>query len=137
MPRGIGMDTQQIDSAVEILRLCAELAGALAIALGVLLAFIGFLRALVHRHAAEFTDVRLTLGRYLALALEFQLAADILSTSVAPSWEAIGKLAATAVIRTGLNFFLTRELREAGHAVSEREEADPTGAGAPAGSPAG
>ncbi|MCC8407859.1 DUF1622 domain-containing protein [Mucilaginibacter sp. UR6-1] len=46
------------------------------------------------------------------MALEFQLGADILSTAVAPGWEEIGKLGAIAVIRTGLNFFLSRELAE-------------------------
>ena len=50
--------------------------------------------------------------RYLALALEFQLGADILSTAIAPSWEQIGKLGAIAVIRTALNYFLMREMSE-------------------------
>ncbi len=59
----------------------------------------------------EFTAIRLTLARYLALALEFQLAADILSTAIAPSWEQIGKLGAIAVIRTALNFFLSKEMQ--------------------------
>ncbi|RZK11946.1 MAG: DUF1622 domain-containing protein, partial [Hymenobacter sp.] len=49
---------------------------------------------------------------YLALALEFQLGADILSTAIAPSWEQIGKLGAIAVIRTALNFFLSKEMQE-------------------------
>ena len=80
------------------------------------------------RQAAAFTDVRLQLGRYLALALEFELGADILSTAVSPSWDEIGKLGAIAVIRTALNFFLTRELREAGHAVaSGASRTDPSG----------
>jgi uncharacterized membrane protein len=38
----------------------------------------------------------------------FQLDADILSTAIAPSWDQIDKLAAIAIIRTGLNFFLSR-----------------------------
>jgi uncharacterized membrane protein len=105
---------------VEWSRLGAELAGALIIVVGVVLALAGVVIALARQQAAAFTDIRLTLGRYLALALEFQLAADILSTSVAPSWDQIGKLAAIAVVRTALNYFLTRELREAGHAVSAR-----------------
>ena len=121
---------QAIRGIVEWLRLSAEVAGAVIIALGVLLALAGVVRALLDRQAAAFTDVRLTLGRYLALALEFQLGADILSTAVAPSWDQIGKLGAIAVIRTALNFFLTRELREAGHAVSAGREVT---AGAPAG----
>ncbi|WP_375136337.1 DUF1622 domain-containing protein [Azohydromonas australica] len=41
-----------------------------------------------------------------------QLAADIQSTSAAPTWERIGKLAAIAVIRTALNYFLSREMKD-------------------------
>ena len=55
-------------------------------------------------------EIRLKLGRWLALSLEFALAADILRTAVAPSWDEIGKLAAIAVLRTALNFFLQREI---------------------------
>jgi uncharacterized membrane protein len=60
-------------------------------------------------HDAKET-VRLRLGRWLALALEFLLAADILETAVAPTWEEIGQLAAIAALRTALNFFLQREI---------------------------
>ncbi len=56
--------------------------------------------------------VRLTLGKTLAIALEFLLAADILRTAVAPSWEDIGKLGAIAVLRTMLNYFLEREIKQ-------------------------
>ena len=54
--------------------------------------------------------VRLSLGRWLALGLEFALAADILRTAVAPTWRDIGQLAAIAVLRTGLNYSLEREI---------------------------
>jgi uncharacterized membrane protein len=114
---------ENVKAFVGWIRLAAEITGAAIIALGVVLALVGFLRALSLRQAVAYTDVRLTLGRYLALALEFQLGADILSTSIAPSWDQIGKLGAIAVIRTALNFFLTRELREAGHAVSAAQSA--------------
>ncbi len=43
--------------------------------------------------------------------LEFQLAADILRTAVAPSFEEIGQLAAVAAIRTALNYFLERDIK--------------------------
>jgi uncharacterized membrane protein len=55
-------------------------------------------------------EVRLSLGRWLALGLEFALAADILRTAVAPNWRDIGQLAAIAVLRTGLNYSLDREI---------------------------
>lgn len=58
--------------------------------------------------------LRLELGRSLALALEFLLGADILRTAVEPTWDEIARLAAIAAIRTGLNFFLQRELAAEG-----------------------
>lgn len=98
--------------AVSWLRLMVESVGALIIAVGIFAALYGFLKAFIGRHPDGFTPVRLTFARYLALGLEFQLAADILSTAVSPSWEQIGKLAAIAIIRTGLNFFLMKEMQE-------------------------
>jgi uncharacterized membrane protein len=56
------------------------------------------------------TDVRMGLARGLSLALEFQLAADIVGTAISPDWNQIGKLAAVAAIRTFLNVFLQREM---------------------------
>ena len=99
-------------SAVQWLKLCIEAAGALIIGLGVAAAALQFVRALVPPRVESYNGIRLTLARYLALALEFQLGADILSTAVAPSWDQIGKLGAIAVIRTLLNYFLTREMRD-------------------------
>lgn len=58
-------------------------------------------------------DVRLRLGRWLALALEFELGADILRTAIAPTWADIEQLAAIAAIRTALNYFLQREIDRA------------------------
>ena len=57
-------------------------------------------------------DLRLGLGRSLALSLEFLLAADILRTAIEPSWDEIARLAAIAAIRTALNYFLHREIAE-------------------------
>ncbi|WP_312162127.1 DUF1622 domain-containing protein [Phenylobacterium sp.] len=49
-------------------------------------------------------------ARWIVLALEFALAADIARTAIAPTWDDIGQLAAIAVIRTALNYFLERDL---------------------------
>lgn len=103
---------QLVIAAVNWIRLGVESVGAVVIGIGILMAMAGFLRGALRGDAGSFTQVRLMFARYLALGLEFQLAADILSTAVAPSWDQLGKLAAIAVIRTGLNYFLTRELRE-------------------------
>jgi uncharacterized membrane protein len=58
----------------------------------------------------RFNKIRLRFGMWLALALEFQLGADILSTTIAPSIDALGQLAIIAIIRTFLNYFLGKEL---------------------------
>jgi uncharacterized membrane protein len=56
--------------------------------------------------------VWLRFSRWLVAGLTIQLAADIIETALAPSWEDIGKLAAIAVIRTFLNYFLERDQSE-------------------------
>jgi len=101
-----------IRNAVQWLKLFVETMGALVVGLGVLIAAYLFIRALIPPQLESYNRIRLTLARYLALALEFQLGADILSTAIAPSWDQIGKLGAIAVIRTVLNYFLTREMQE-------------------------
>jgi uncharacterized membrane protein len=57
-------------------------------------------------------DVWLHYARWLVAGLSFQLASDILSTSLAPSWDELARLGIVAVIRTLLNFFLEKELSE-------------------------
>lgn len=99
--------------AVGYLELGIEGCAALIIAWGVLQAFALTLRAAMAPSDGRATEqIRLGLGRWLALALEFELAADILGTAVAPSWEDIGKVAAIIALRTALNFFLQREIKE-------------------------
>jgi len=111
------LSEEWLRGAVFLLVRLVEAAGAIVIFSG---AAVGFLRfawtALRTRQAERFTPVRLDVGRFLALGLEFQLASDLLRTAVAPTFEEIGKLAAVAAIRTALNYFLGREIR------AEREE---------------
>jgi uncharacterized membrane protein len=91
-----------------------EGAAALVIGLAAVQAVARALRAFLGRtqgHEGEGRDqIRLGLGRWLALGLEFELAADILRTAVAPTWNEIGQLAAIAALRTLLNFFLQKEI---------------------------
>jgi uncharacterized membrane protein len=102
----------QVRVAVEWLRLLVEALGAFVIALGIAIVVVGLVRHALHERTGSFTPIRLAFARYLTLALELQLAADVLSTSVAPTWDRIGKLAAIAVIRTALNYFLGKELKD-------------------------
>ena len=110
-PAEVGVE-EIVANLVLWLKLLIEAIGALVIGVGMTLASLRFIRGSFPPTVRDFTDARLTLARFLAIALEFQLGADILSTAVAPSWDAISKLAAIAIIRTALNYFLSREMQE-------------------------
>jgi uncharacterized membrane protein len=120
-----------LKTAVSLLVRLVESAGAVVIFVGAAIAFVRFLDAAVrHRHEPHrFVAVRLGLGRYLALGLEFQLAGDVLRTAVAPTMPEIAQLAAVAAIRTALNYFLGRELKaEQEQLAGERESSPPRAA---------
>ena len=97
-------------------KIAIEYFALLILALGIVRA-ISRLLAFKYRKQKRQTicSVRLDLGRFLILSLEFLLAADIAATAVSPSWEAIGKLAAISGIRTFLNYFLQKEVQELEH----------------------
>jgi uncharacterized membrane protein len=97
-------------TAVGYLRLVVEAIGAAVIGFGVLATTYRFVLTLVGFSDYSNNEVRLFLGRYLALGLEFQLGADILSTAVAPTLDDVILLGAIAAIRTALNYFLSQEM---------------------------
>lgn len=119
-----GLAEEWIQNVVQWLRLGVETTGAIVIGIGILVALWAFLRAMAARKPANFNAIRLGFARYLALALEFQLGADILSTAITPSWDAIARLAAIAIIRTALNFFLMREINEETKRAESENTAD-------------
>ena len=85
----------------------------LVIVVGTVEAFIDGLRVIFSgKSSHERRDVWLRYGRWLIAGLTFQLAADIIETSIRTSWESIAQLGAIAVIRTFLNYFLERDLVE-------------------------
>lgn len=114
---------QSLRDVVDVLVRLVEAAGALVIFIGAAFAAVRFVVTGARTRSAEaFVPVRLGLGRFLELGLEFQLASDVLRTAIAPSFREIGQLAAVAAIRTALNYFLGREIRE------EREQIEHGGA---------
>jgi uncharacterized membrane protein len=56
--------------------------------------------------------IRIKLGSYLVLALEFFIAGDIIKTVITPTWQSLGILGAIVVIRTILSYFLTKDLKK-------------------------
>jgi len=58
-------------------------------------------------------EVFIRFGVWLLLGLQFTLAADVLRSIVAPTWNQIGELGAIAAIRTFLNYFLEKDIQGA------------------------
>ncbi len=89
--------------------------GAVITVWGIAVSLVDFVRKEFSREQDRITaneSIRLKLGSYLVLALEFFIASDIVKTVVTPSWEGLGILGAIVVIRTILSFFLTRDLKK-------------------------
>ena len=100
------------------------------VAIGSAEAFFTGLRAAFPAPAhRRFREILVRYGRWLVAGLTFQLAADIVGTSISPSWQEVGQLGAIAVIRTFLNFFLERDLAELEVGARRRSGADSQGQG--------
>lgn len=85
----------------------------LVIVIGTIEAFIRGMRLFFSSSGHQRREVWLRYARWLIAGLTFQLAADIIETSITTGWQAVGRLGAIAVIRTFLNYFLDRDLAEA------------------------
>lgn len=86
-------------------------------------AFVRAAQAVVLRKNPLYHQIWLRYARWLVAALTFQLAADIIESALTPTWEDIGRLAAIAVIRTFLNYFLGRDLAEETEQVEKEQSA--------------
>lgn len=108
------------------LSLIVEMLAAIVVAVALVQFLVSYVRKMFRKKQyVHNAMIRARFGSSLAIVLELLLAADILQTAVAPTWDEIGKLAAIAAIRTALNYFLERELREIEKRVSEVPEVDP------------
>jgi uncharacterized membrane protein len=103
-----------------------EAAAALLIAIGAGEALFTMLRHFFFTRRTSIGIRKESWGRFgvwLLLGLEFELAADIVRTAIAPSWNDIGQLAAIAGIRTFLNYFLEKDIERYGEAVAAGADA--------------
>jgi uncharacterized membrane protein len=117
-----------VRDGVSVLVTVVEVCGAVIIAVGAIWAFIRAVAVAIRtRDPAAFVPVRLSLGQYLVLGLEFQLASDVLRTAISPSFNDIGQLAAIATIRTALNYFLSREIAEERRQLGVAPKSPPPG----------
>ena len=101
-----------VKQAIQVLARIAEGCAGVVIGYAIVRAAVTFVvdAMRVRSDAVPAESIRLNLGRGLALGLEFLLAADVLNTAIAPTWDQVALLAAIAAIRTFLNYFLQKEL---------------------------
>ena len=111
-----------LEVTVRVVSLTLEFAAVLCILVG----FVATLILLLKSRQKEFSPLRnrlrLKFGGWLVLALEFQLASDIIKTTIAPTYENLIQLGAIALIRTFLNYFLSKELNELPQLIKENIE---------------
>ena len=93
---------------------CVDIMALVVLFFGTAQAFINGVRVMLSPSATNHQrrEVWLQYSRWLIYGLTFQLAADVIETSIAPSWNEIGQLGVIAVIRTFLNFFLEHDITE-------------------------
>jgi uncharacterized membrane protein len=92
-----------------------NIVGALITIWGIIVSLFEFLKKeiLNRAQAVQMNEaVRIRLGSYLVLALEFFIAGDIVKTIVTPTWQSLGILGAIVIIRTILSYFLTKDLKK-------------------------
>ena len=117
---------EMLKGIAEKIALAVELIAALLIAYGALEALVRLilpkLREQTNVRFAKRREVFLRFGVWMLLGLEFELAADILRSAISPSWTAIGQLGAIAAIRTFLNYFLEKDIKELAEPRATAEE---------------
>ena len=125
------MDTTlegQFNLIASYVALAIESGAVFVVAFGALQAMASLLKAIAKGQATglEGRQIWLRFATWILLGLEFALAADILRTAVAPTWDDIGKLAVIATIRTMLNYFLAKDIMAFDQSAEARPIAEPS-----------
>ena len=104
----------QFKEIAGFIALAIEAAAVIVVSYGAVQALAGVVASAFSRVADEMRgrEIWLRFATWILLALEFALAADLVRTAVAPTWDDISKLAVIATIRTMLNYFLAKDIAE-------------------------
>jgi uncharacterized membrane protein len=116
--------TAGLDSIGELTEIILNALSLFCIIVGVVLALKGSIRERQRSSGLHplHTNFRMLFGGWLVVALELQLAADIVSTMISPTTAHLIELGAIAFIRTFLNYFLSKELLEQKEIIDARME---------------
>jgi uncharacterized membrane protein len=100
--------------------------GMIIMAWGIIVCFFRFLRSewvfgKSHQSIDNRENIRVHLGTYLLLGLEFLIAADILHSAHHPELESLYVLGLIVIIRTVISYFLNREITSR-YRISQQNE---------------
>lgn len=112
MPEFLSAFNIIFDSVGELVVIFLEVISIGCIITGVIASFRIFLGIKKVPSALLYVNVRTKFGGWLTLALDYLLASDIVATTIAPTYEHIIRVGAVALIRTFLNYFLNKDVRE-------------------------
>ena len=92
--------------------------------IGIIIVLIGAIKFVVHAIpiemkrlkgvacAFELRHLRLQLGSYIVLSIEFMIVSDIINTVLTKTMEDLYYLIGLVIVRTAISFFLSKELNE-------------------------
>lgn len=103
----------QIAYALEIIRESLELIGVIIIILGAITATFNYFKDLLFSHVScdvRTNRIRIRLGQNIVSGLELIVAADVVSTTIDQTYQTLGILILTIIIRIALGYFLGRDI---------------------------
>ena len=100
-----------LDAVMHFTKEMICLGGTLIIFAGTCLALVRYVRSRAYKRLdSEFNSIRLNLGQTILLGLEFIVAADVIETTIAPDYYALGILIIVVAIRMILSVSLSKEI---------------------------
>lgn len=106
----------------EIIGFVASIIGYIGVAFIVIGSTLATYKYILSLFGSKYTTdhVRLTLGTYILIGLEFMVGEDIINTVLHTSFDNLIELGMIVVIRTALDFFLSREMTHLEHHIREK-----------------
>lgn len=109
------MTTESIKAILELVANGCDLIGMFILVVGSLRFLFHYIAFEVKRppqRPAAMRELRLHLGSYIALALEFLIVSDVIDTALTRTLDAFFILAILVTIRTAIAYFLGKEMKE-------------------------
>jgi len=113
-----------LGQGLEFIGLGIDLIGVAIVLFGFVVSLIALVRVLsrgvgFRKCVGDLHGVRLQLGTYILVAIEFMIASDIIHTVITRKLEDLAFVAALVAIRTAISYFLGKELAEARQEASQ------------------